>query len=151
MTLSILQLNAIFNDKDALTPCSSCGCIYRGFQCECRRIAAINEYYGGDRIGQLYREATMHRTPRRAVDDRFFNESTGVPIAEEVSCYVGSTVEPYRRAGVVQLPRRTPPRVVQYATAPGTTITAYPSSLEGVGVEEIREEEVSHATINRRN
>jgi len=166
MTLNILQLNAIFNNKDMLTLCEYCGCIYVGDLCECRRIAAINEYYGGDKIGQLYREATMvhtpHRTPRRAVD--WFGESYDVSsfapssIVEElveddiegVSFYGGTPGEPYIRPAMVQVSRRTPQRALQSATT-GAIITSYPSSLEVVEVEETREEEVSHAISNRRN
>jgi hypothetical protein len=80
MTLSILQLNAIFNNKDILTLCENCGCIYGGDLCECRRIAAINSHYGGDHVERLYRIATMvgstYRAARGAVN--FFGEPTDV-------------------------------------------------------------------------
>jgi hypothetical protein len=66
MTLSILQLNAIFNNKDTLTLCEYCGCIYGRDLCECRRIAAINSYYCGDEVERLYQRAIMVGPPYRA-------------------------------------------------------------------------------------
>jgi hypothetical protein len=76
MTLSILQLNAIFNNKDTLTLCEYCGCIYGGDLCECRRIAAINSHYGGDEVERLYQRATMVGPPYRAARGavNFFGE-----------------------------------------------------------------------------
>jgi hypothetical protein len=89
MTLSILQLNAVFNNKGVLTLCEYCGCIYVGDLCECRRIAAINSHYGDDQVERLYQRAIMvehpHRTPRRAVD--WFGESY------DVSSFAPSSIE----------------------------------------------------------
>jgi hypothetical protein len=76
MTLSILQLNAIFNNKDILTLCEYCGCIYGGDLCECRRIAAINSHYGVDEVERLYQRATMVGPARGAVN--FFGEPLDV-------------------------------------------------------------------------